>query len=233
MKSTSIVLVPGLLCTGELYRHQIDVPDLDCQIANTMQDATITEMAERLIAAAPRRFFLCGLSMGGYVALEVMRIAPDRVAGLALMATSARADTPEQTAARRRLVGVAEKAGIAAVAEILAGRLFAPDAHRGAELKALSVAMAETVGVEAFLRQQEAIIGRRDQTDLLPGIAVPTEILAGMVDQIIDPERSQEMAAAIPAANLAMIQGVGHMVSLEAPDLATAALRRLAEGAAA
>ncbi|MCB8838521.1 alpha/beta fold hydrolase [Aurantimonas sp. VKM B-3413] len=231
MKSTSIVLVPGLLCTGELYRHQIEALGADCLIADTLQDATITAMAERLLAEAPRRFVLCGLSMGGYVALEVMRLAPDRVFGLALMATSARPDTPEQTEARRRLIAFAARAGIAAVGDVLADRLFAPEAARDPVLRALTVTMAEAVGIQAFIRQQEAIIARRDQTDLLSGVAAPTEVLAGILDQIIDPARSREMAAAIPGAHLTMIEGGGHLVTLEAPDPATAALRRLVAAA--
>ncbi|MEX6507815.1 alpha/beta fold hydrolase [Jiella sp. M17.18] len=227
MKTTSIVFVPGLLCSGDLYLPQIAALEIDCRIADTLTDASITQMAERLLATAPAEFILCGLSMGGYVALEVMRQQPHRVRGLALMATSADPDTAEQTERRRRLISLARRDGVGTVARLLAERLFGPSARSDARLQRLAVEMAEAVGPEAFVRQQEAIIARLDQTGLLSSIAVPTEILAGTADEIIAPQRSREMAAAIPGAALTMLEGIGHMVSLEAPEVATGALQRL------
>ncbi|WP_206453942.1 alpha/beta hydrolase [Aurantimonas marina] len=128
-------------------------------------------MAERLAEATPDRFFLCGLSMGGCVALEVMRIATERVTDLVLMATSAKPDA-EQTARRRRLVKLAHDKGIAAVADILSDRLLGPNGRTDLELRRRIVMMAEAIGADSFARQQEAIIGRRDQTSLLPHIGV-------------------------------------------------------------
>ncbi|MEC5321666.1 alpha/beta fold hydrolase [Aurantimonas sp. A3-2-R12] len=227
MNLTQIVMIPGLLCTDDLYRDQIaSVPSCGVLVADTTSDRTIAAMAERLVEVAPDRFLLCGLSMGGYVALEVMWIAPERVTDLVLMATSAKADTAEQTAMRRRLVTLAHDKGIAAVAEILSDRLLGPNGRTDPQLRRRIVAMAEAIGADIFARQQEAIIGRRDQTSLLPCIDVPTTVLAGIHDQIISPDRSREMAAAMPASTLDLLDGVGHMVTMEAPDAASAVIRR-------
>ncbi|MCP3055537.1 alpha/beta fold hydrolase [Aurantimonas marianensis] len=227
MNLTQIVMIPGLLCTDDLYRDQIaSIPSDGVLVADTTSDPTITAMAERLVEVAPDRFFLCGLSMGGYVALEVLRIAPERVTALVLMATSAKADTAEQTAMRRRLVKLAHEKGIAAVAEILSDQLLGPSGRTDRRLRQRIAAMAEAIGADVFWRQQEAIIGRRDQTSLVPHIRVPTTLLAGTEDQIISPDRSREMAAVMPAGTLDLLDGVGHMVTMEAPDAASAVIRR-------
>ncbi|MBO0902757.1 alpha/beta fold hydrolase [Jiella sonneratiae] len=230
MKNRQIVFVPGLLCTRALYAAQIEALaalDASCHVADTLSDASITAMAERLLAEAPAEFVLCGLSMGGYVALEAMRLEPQRVQALALMATSPWPDTPAATERRRRLVEVARERGVAAVAAVIAEKLFGPKARQDPDLRRRSVAMAEAVGAEAFARQQQAIIDRRDKTALLPRIAVPTAILAGTADEVIDPAASRAMAAAMPQAEFQMIEGIGHLVTWEAPEVATGALRRL------
>lgn len=127
MNLTQIVMIPGLLCTA-ISRDQIAAAPPDrVLVTDTTSDPTIAAMAERLAEATPDRFFLCGLSMGGCVALEVMRIATERVTDLVLMATSARPDTAEQTAMRRRPVKLAHDKGIAAVADILSDRLLGPN----------------------------------------------------------------------------------------------------------
>ncbi len=226
MNFSQIVLVPGLLSTGEVYRPTIQALRWDVLVAETRLDDTIEAMARRLLDEASGRFLLCGHSMGGYVALEVLRLAAARVAGLALIATSARADTPEQTAVRRRLVATARERGIEAAALLLEGKLFGQTTASEA-LQQVNLDMARDIGVEVFARQQAAIIGRRDQQAVLEQVAVPTVVVAGTADAIIPPQRSQEMAAAIPGAELAMIEDIGHMVPLESPRETAAALARL------
>ncbi|MCE7028028.1 alpha/beta fold hydrolase [Jiella avicenniae] len=226
MNFSQIVMVPGLLSTGEVYRPTIDALGSDVFVAETRLDDTIEAMARRLLDEASGRFLLCGHSMGGYVALEVLRLATERVAGLALIATSARADMPEQTSVRRRLVAMAQERGIEAAAQMLEGKLFGP--RTGSEaLRRLNLAMAREIGAGVFARQQAAIIGRRDQRAMLETLAVPTVVLAGTADAIIPPQRSQEMAAAIPGAELVTLEGIGHMVPLEAPRETAAAVARL------
>ncbi|WP_230785317.1 alpha/beta fold hydrolase [Aurantimonas coralicida] len=202
------------------------------RIADTTRDASVTAMAERLLADAPESFALCGLSMGGYVALEVLRLAPERVLAAVLMATSHRADTPEQTAMRHQLIATARDEGIEAVARVLCERLAAP-VTASATLRERIVQMAAAIGVEGFVRQQQAIIDRPDQSDRLSTIEVPVTIVAGEADAIIPPERAREMAAAIPGARLEMLPATGHMVTMERPGRTSEILRRsLAEAAA-
>lgn len=228
MNLPPIVMIPGLLCTEDLYRAQIAaLPSGTVYLADTRSADTIPAMAEQLVADAPAHFTLCGLSMGGYVALEVMRLAPERVTSLLLLATSARADTAEQTALRRRLVALAYEKGIAAVAEVLTDRLLGPDGRNDSELCRRIIAMAEAIGIDGFARQQEAIIRRRDQTQLLPRIAVPTTLMAGTADQIIPPACSRNMAAAIPDATFELLEGLGHMLTMEAPKVVSEAVGRL------
>ena len=229
----SIVMVPGLLCTDDLYRDQIAaLAGHPIQIADTTSDASVTAMAEGVLADAPDKFALCGLSMGGYVALEVLRLAPERVLAAALMATSHRADTPEQTAMRHQLIATARDEGIEAVARVLCERLVAP-VTASATLRERIVQMAAAIGVEGFVRQQQAIIDRPDQSDRLSTIKVPVTIVAGEADAIIPPERAREMAAAIPGARLETLPATGHMVTMERPDRTSEILRRsLAEAAA-
>ncbi|MDE0923876.1 alpha/beta fold hydrolase [Aurantimonas coralicida] len=229
----SIVMIPGLLCTDDLYCDQIAaLAGHPVRIADTTRDASVTAMAERLLADAPDKFALCGLSMGGYVALEVLRLAPERVLAAALMATSHRADTPGQTAMRHKLIDTAREQGIEAVARLLCQRLVAPETT-SATLRERIVRMAAAIGVEGFVRQQQAIIDRPDQSDRLPTIDVPVTVVAGEADAIIPPERAREMAAAIPGARLEMLPATGHMVTIERPDRTSEILRRsLAEAAA-
>lgn len=224
MKISQIVLVPGLLSTEAIYRPQIAALSGATIVAETRLDDTIEAMAERLLETAPDRFVLCGHSMGGYVALEVIRQAPERVTAMVLVATSARADAPEQSEPRRRLVDLARERGIEAAARLLNAKLFGSVGDRAA-LERLAVDMAVEIGTETFARQQSAIIGRRDQRATLAGIGVPTTVIAGTGDRIIAPERSGEMAAASPRALLQRLEGVGHMVPAEAPAALTEALR--------
>ncbi|MBA1147770.1 alpha/beta fold hydrolase [Ectothiorhodospiraceae bacterium WFHF3C12] len=222
-----LVLLPGLLCDDALWAHarahlgtlaDIYIPDLTGQ-------TSIAAMAEDALAAAPRRFALAGLSMGGYVALEIMRRAPERVDRLALLNTHARPDTAEQSERRRRLVDMARQDRFSAVVETLLPAMIHPDRLDDAELVAAITAMKHRVGAEVFERQQQAIIHRVDSRPDLPAIACPTLVLAGRSDQIAPLEWMQEMGQAIPGARLAIIEDCGHMSTMERPQAATALLR--------
>ncbi|MBO0662672.1 alpha/beta hydrolase [Jiella sp. MQZ9-1] len=226
MKKTQLVVIPGLLSTHDVYRELIDVLGVAPFVADTLKDDTIAAMARRVLEAAPGQFVLCGHSMGGYVALEVVRLAPQRVAGLALLSTSPWPDSEEQTALRRRLVAMAGERGIAAVTKLMSDRLFGA-ATRTEDRDARNLDMALAVGPAVFARQQAAIITRRDQRPLLPSIDVPTVIVTGTSDQVIATERSQEMAAAICGARLIALPDVGHMVPMEAPEATADALQTL------
>ena len=227
MNFRHLVLIPGLLCTIDLYRAQIEhLADTEITVADTLQDDTIDGMARRLLSSAPNLFDLCGLSMGGYVALEVIRIAPERVRSLVLMATSAKADTDEQITLRNRLIAVGRERGIGAVADALLPRMLGEQSLDKPALKTRIRNMAIAVGQDAFERQQHAVMTRRDQSATLGTIAVRTTIASGTDDKIIDPQRSHEMANAIPRARHEIAPCFGHMLTMEAPAWSTAILQR-------
>lgn len=227
MTRSSLVMIPGLMCTEVLFDAQIaglrDIAEVT--IGDHMQSDTIAGIARDVLAAAPAEFALAGLSMGGYVAFEILRQAPERVKRLALLDTSARPDLPEQMANRERLVAHAQKRGIESAAEQLLAKLVAPSRRNDDAISAKIIDMARATGVEAFARQQKAIAGRADSRPLLARISCPTLVLVGSDDELTPPSIAAEMASAIPGCRLEVIQGAGHLSAMEEPSDVTAALR--------
>jgi pimeloyl-ACP methyl ester carboxylesterase len=215
-----ILLVPGLNCSARLYADQ--VPALwrfgPVQIADHTRADSMTAIAGGILNDAPRRFALIGLSMGGYIALEIVRQAPDRVAKLALLDTGARSDTPEQTERRHRLIGLTQAGRFAEVPDILFPLLVHRNRHGDAKLKEINRRMAQETGPEAFVCQQHAIMGRTDLRPSLPAIRCPTLVLIGDGDELTPLPLSQEMAAGIPGARLVIVPDSGHLSTLEQPD---------------
>lgn len=222
-----LVLIPGLNCTPALYAPQWPslAPGRTILVAETTTDATIAAMVERLLAAAPERFALCGLSMGGYVAFEVMRRAPERVTRLALLDTTAKPPTPETNAPRVQMIALAEKGAFDNVVTLLWQKLVAPDRLADEALRLEVRAMAEAVGASGFVRQQQAIMGRSDARPVLGTISVPSLVLVGAEDAITPPDEAREIAGGIGTkARYLEIPGCGHLSTLEAPQVVTAAL---------
>ncbi len=223
-----LILAPGLLCDRALWQAQIvalgDIAEI--AVADVTRDASLAAMARRLLAQAPPRFALAGFSMGGYCALEVMRQAPGRVARLALLDTSARADTPEQTSRRRGLIELAEKGEFKGVTPRLLPLLVHPDRLKDTILVREVMAMAERIGKDAFLRQQQAIMSRIDSRPFLAEIRCPTLVLCGRHDALTPPALAEEIGAGIPGAQLDMIDHCGHLSPMERPDAVTAELRQ-------
>ena len=228
MRETDVLLfLPGLLCDGRLWRDQVEaLAGTRCVVADLTHDDSLGAMAERTLRALPAeaRLSVCGLSMGGYVAFEIMRRAPGRVARLALFDTSARPDTPEQTRRRRGLLSLSESGMFRGVTPRLLPQLLAP-AHVAGPLGAEVMAMAERVGRPAFHRQQRAIMHRPDSRPDLAAIAVPTLVGVGEEDALTPPHLAEEMAAGIPGARLARIPGAGHLPPMEAPGAVSDLLR--------
>lgn len=224
---TPLVLLPGLLCDERLWRHQVEhLRDIaDIVVAELTESDSMNGMARSVLEQSPERFALAGLSMGGYVAQEVMRAAPERVTHLALLDTSARADTPEQTQARRKLVKLARDGRFEEVPRALLPKLLHPRNLDDDALVPEILDMARAVGPDAFERQEEAIIGRRDGREDLGAITCPTLVLCGGEDALTPLHLHEEMADAIPGARLRVIEGAGHLATLERPEEVTAALR--------
>lgn len=225
MHRQTLLLLPGLLCDGRLWRDQAAAlaPLARAVVADLTLDDRVEAMAARAIAAIEGPFALAGLSMGGYVAFEVMRQAPERVTRLALLDTSARPDTPEQTRRRRGLISLSRSGRFRGVTPRLLPQLIHP-ARLDGPLAAEVMAMAERVGQDAFLRQQAAIMHRPDSRPGLGRITVPTLVGVGAEDALTPPALAAELAAMIPGARLRHFADAGHLPTMETPEAVNAAL---------
>jgi pimeloyl-ACP methyl ester carboxylesterase len=223
---TPIVLIPGLLCSAEVFAPQIPAlwPHGPVTVASTLRGRTIAEMADAVLAEAPPRFALAGLSMGGYIGFEILRRAPERVTRLALISTSARADRPEQARLRRAWIERVRSGRFEAFVDEAMRAPLHPSRRDDPALRDLNRRMAEAVGAEAFLRQTEAVTGRIDSRPHLPAISVPTLVLVGDSDPLTPPALSKEMASAIPNARLVVVDTCGHGSTLEQPAAVNQAL---------
>lgn len=227
MSRTPLALLPGLLCDHALWTGQREALSdaAETWVADFTTQDSVEAMAQSVLDAMPERFALAGLSMGGYVALEVIRRAPERVERLALLDTSARPDTPEQSRRRRGLLSLAERGQFKGVTPRLLPMLIAERFLEDETITHVVMAMAERVGKEAFAGQQRAIMNRPDSLPLLPEIEVPALVLCGAEDALTPPERHFEMAEGIPDADLVILGGAGHLTPLERPEAVTQALR--------
>jgi pimeloyl-ACP methyl ester carboxylesterase len=191
-------------------------------IADHRRHHTMAEIARSILASAPPRFALAGLSMGGYIALEMIRQAPERVLKLALLDTTARPDAPEQTQVRRDQIAIARAGGFGKLPYAAMPLLL----HRADDetLRNAVVEMANETGADAFIRQQEAIIARIDSRPHLSAIRCPTLVLVGAQDRLIPPDRSREIAAGITGARYVEIENCGHVATIEQPERTTHAL---------
>ncbi|WP_208976063.1 alpha/beta fold hydrolase [Pseudovibrio exalbescens] len=221
-----LVFIPGLAATNALFAPQIVAfMDQPLMIADTCNADTITGIAEQLLAQAPETFALAGLSMGGYVAMEVARLAPKRVTRLALMSTNARTDSPEQSENRHKQIRIAQDGGYDKIVPGLYPNWVHPHRHDDSELKQTVIDMAQEVGAEAFIRQQTAMLTRIDQRENLKAVNCPALVLIGDSDQITPMERAEEMHAALPNSELVTVPECGHLATLEQPRATISALQ--------
>jgi len=223
---TPILLVPGLLCTAEIFAPQMAAlwPYGPVTVASTLEGGTLPEIAANILSHAPPRFVLAGISMGGYICFEILRQAPERVIKLALIDTTARPDTPEQTTQRRALIALSRKASFRTILTQMFTSLVHPSHRRNAHLRDIQTRMGLAVGIDGMARQQAAIIARPDSRPDLPNIAVPTLVLVGDKDPLTPPDRAEEMAAAIPEARLVIVPDCGHISTLEQSEVVNRAL---------
>lgn len=232
MTRQTVVLVPGLMCSPALFRPQRDalVEMAEVWIPEPTKDATLEGMARRILKAAPARFALAGLSMGGYVAFEILRQAPERVTRLALLDANARADRPENIALRHLLIGMGRALGPRAVQAALLKSLIHHDRLNDRALVDSVLGMADHVGQAAFERQQLAIIGRPDNRPLLKQITCPTLIVVGAEDALTPVKVAEEMQAGIAGSRLEIIPSCGHLATLERPQAVNGLLTRWLDG---
>lgn len=226
MTELPVLLVPGLNCSARLYASQI--PPLwrfgPVIVADHRRDDTMAAIGRRILALAPPRFALVGLSMGGYIALELMRQAPERIDRLALLDTGARADDDARRVRRDAQIALAQNGRFPEITDALWPMLVDRSRQGDAELKRLVHRMADESGPEAFIRQTTAIKTRPDSRLDLTKIRCPTLVLVGDGDELTPPELSEEMAAGIARATLVRIPDCGHLSTLERPEAVNQAL---------
>jgi pimeloyl-ACP methyl ester carboxylesterase len=225
---TSLVLVPGLTCTAALWGPQLhglaDVADMS--MADHTTGESLEAIARSILATAPTRFALAGLSMGGYIAFEMLRQAPERITRLALLDTSARPFDPAQAANRHALIAKAHAEGMAAALHDLLPLFLHPQRLGERDLVETVVQMGRDTGPVVFERQQKALMARADSRPLLASIRIPTLALTGAQDLLTPPTEHVAIAAAVPGCRLEIIPDCGHLSTLERPEAVNAALRR-------
>ena len=227
--SDPLILLPGMMCDARLFAPLIESLPVAASVAPIHESDTMQDLARRVLDAAPERFALAGLSMGGIVAMEALRQAPDRVARLALMDTNPLAEAPE-VRARRETQMQAVRAGRleTVMREEMKPHYLAegPDRHG---ILDLCMDMALALGPDAFVRQSRALRDRPDQTETLRGFDGPALVLCGREDRLCPPARHELMHGLMPQSELVVIDGAGHLPALERPRQTAAALRRWLE----
>lgn len=224
----TVVFLPGLFDDVQMWNHQVDhLSDVAHPLAVDLLDQeTVGDGAARVLDNVDGPFALVGFSMGGYVAFEIMRRAPERITKLALIGTSARPDTEERTADRHRLIALAQSGKYPALVDQALPNVVHPSRHDDDALMAELRAMALRVGAEAFVRQQQTIMSRPDSRPDLATIRCPTLVICGRQDTLIPPEHSEEMGDGIPGARVTLIEDCNHYAPMERPYAVTALLQQ-------
>jgi pimeloyl-ACP methyl ester carboxylesterase len=217
----SLILLPGLACDDELFAGQ--APALAAQHRLHISDvhtrcASLPLMASTLLVEHPGAHVFIGVSMGGMLAMELLRQAPQRVLAVALLGTSARADTPELMALRSQACELFAAGRMDEVLQANVMFAFHPDNATRPALVAAYLAMIRRAGAAQLIAQNRAAMARIDSRPFLPKISCPTLVACGQADGLTPPEHAQEMADAIAGARLAIVPGAGHMLTMEQPS---------------
>jgi pimeloyl-ACP methyl ester carboxylesterase len=221
---TQLILLPGLASNEALWRAQHDalaawsphVTDVH------MRDDTIEAMAATLLREQAGPLVLCGASMGGMIAMEAARQAPQRIAALALLGTDARPDSPEMIALRTSAIALFEQGRVREVIEPNIAFAFHPENAPALAGSYLDFVLA--AGAGHLIRQNRAVIARPDARVHLPRVRCPVLVMCGDADQLTPPERSREIASLVPQARLVMVPRCGHMLTMERPEVVNAEL---------
>ena len=227
----TLVFIPGLLCTHALFETQIVFLEKSHKImvADTTGLDSISAMAERILAQTNGPLILFGLSMGGYIAMEVARLGPSRVRGLGLFSTGARADSKDRRKMRDELVRLSSIGKFKGVTPRLLPKFLSQKALQNQELTHSIMQMAQTIGQHNFALQQKAISGRIDQRPFLPSFTAPSCVVCGVLDELTPPELSVEMAELMPNCKLTLLETTGHLSTMEAPESCLEAMQSLIE----
>ncbi len=216
-----LVLLPGMMCDGRLFTPQLSALSHQraIMVVPLTGASTIEALARSILAIAPPRFALAGLSMGGIVAMEMIRQEPGRISRLALLDTNALADPPKLGPTREAQVKRALKGGLRAVMRDEMKPNYLTDGPDRERILNLCMEMAEDLGPQIFADQSTAIQHRPDQRKTLETVTVSTQIICGEDDRLCPLARHQLMHDLISGSRLAVIPGAGHLPTLEQPDL--------------
>lgn len=223
-----LLLLPGTLCDRRLWAHQVaQLQDICVPWVMAVGNCDSTRrQVELILERAPPRFALAGLSYGGILALELMRQAPERVSHLALLDTNARPDPAENHPQRYEQLRIARERGLEyLIRETLLPLYLHPSQLGDPVLRQVIIDMALDCGLEVFANQLEAVMHRADSRRLLSSLDCPTLVLCGEDDKLCPVDRHEEMAAAIPGAELVLLKRCGHMAPLERPESVSSAMR--------
>lgn len=230
MTPPPLVLVPGFGSDAALWSPVVrSLGDAaEYRVGDTLRDDSLPAMARRILDTAPPRFALAGVSMGGMVALEILRAAPERVVRLALLDTTARPDTAPQRMKRHAVNAVVTTVG---PFDFLVRRGMGSlvDRRASAELRSRLAEMTIALGRTVFVRQNRALATRQDMRSLLPDIRVPVAVIVGANDRTTPVALSQELHRLIPGSTLDIVPDSAHLALVEQPDIVATVLRRWLE----
>ncbi len=230
MSAEAVLYLPGMMCDERLWQHQTRSLPFPAIHADTTTSDSIGGLAERALSDAPDRFAMVGLSMGGIIAFEIWRQAPERVTHVALLDTNPHADAPARRPIRMQQIEAVLAGGLREVAIEQLKPLYLAEANRDDEaLLQILLDMALDLGPDVFESQSIALRDRVDSVPTLPTINCPTLVLCGAEDHLCPVEYHELMATQIPGATLEVVENCGHIASLEQADRVTDALRRLLE----
>jgi len=228
MPAENILLLPGMMCDARLWSHQIAAFDVPVYVADTSKSDNFADMAAQVLAAAPPSFAMAGLSMGGILAFEIWRQAPERVTHLALLDTNPHPDAPSRKSIRFEQIAAAAAGKLEELAIESLKPLYLAEKSRDDETLLKTILdMALALGPDVFERQSLAVMNRPDSAPTLASISCPTSVICGREDAICPVRFHEFMAHEIPDANLVVIDDCGHLSSMEQPEVVTAELLHL------
>ena len=216
-----LLLLPGMMCDDRLFQPQVTALSSSraTMVMPLTGNSSIAELAQDILQNAPTRFALLGLSMGGIVAMEIMRQAPERISRLALLDTNPMADTPERKVIRDQQIGRVEDGELHSIMRDEMKPNYLAEGENKAQILELCMEMAESLGAQVFIQQSRALQGRADQCEQLKSVSVPTLIACGEHDSLCPVEKHQLMHELVAGSRLSVIPQAGHLPTLEQPGL--------------
>lgn len=223
-----VLLIPGLSCNRRIWQPQIDAlkDRAECWVAPLPAIDDLGAIAEAILEEAPRRFCLAAFSMGGYIAFEILRRAPERVDRLCLLATTAKRDTPSLAMRRRTMLKALERVGYLEMWRLAIQRLVTPENRTNPALMADLVGQVYETGRHAFVSHQEAMLRRGDYRDVARSIRCPTTVIAGREDIATTVDEMAGLARSIPRARMVVVDRAAHMLTVEQPNATSIAMRQ-------